>query len=92
MSFAIQHVHVKTKDPAQTMHQVYVGALGGAHLRYGVLHLFGEATVLHVPTSVLHQVRYGGRWTVMPSAGLLVRLGGSDHKWSAARRRADPRP
>ena len=87
-----REVYIDHLDPGQTMRHVYVGALGGAHLRYRVLHFFGEATVVHVPTSVLHQLTYGGRWTVMPSGGLLVRLGGSDHKWSPARRRADPRP
>jgi hypothetical protein len=86
-----REVYVDHLDPVQTRRYVYVSALGGAHLRYRVVHLFGEATILHVPTSVLHQVTYGGRWTVMPSVGLLVRLGGSDHKWSPARRQRDQR-
>ena len=83
-----RELYIDNLDPAQSMRNVYVGALGGAHYRFGVLHLFGEMTALHVPTSVRNQVRYGGRWTVMPSVGVLIRLG-TDHQWSTG---ADPTP
>jgi hypothetical protein len=82
-----REVYVDHLDPARTRRYVYIAALGGGHLRYRFMHLFGEATILHVPTSVLDQVTYGGRWTVMPSVSFLVRLGGRDHEWSPTRRR-----
>jgi hypothetical protein len=67
-------------DPSQSMRHVYFGALGGAHVSYRALHLFGEVTLLYVPTSRFHGVTYGGQLTVMPAVGVLVRLG-HDHKW-----------
>jgi hypothetical protein len=82
-----REVYVDDLDPARTRRCVYVAALGGGHLRDRFMHLFGEATILHVPASVLDQVTYGGRWTVMPSVSFLVRLGGRDHEWSPTGRR-----
>lgn len=67
-------------DSRQDLSNVYAGVLGGVHLSYGVLHLFGEATLLYVPKSTYHDVSYGGRMTVMPAAGVLVRIG-REHKW-----------
>jgi hypothetical protein len=67
-------------DQRQDLRNVYPGVLGGVHLSYGVLHLFGEATLLYVPESMYHDVTYGGRMTIMPAAGVLVRVG-RDHKW-----------
>ena len=69
-------------DRRQDMHSIYAGVLGGAHLRYGVLHLFAESTLLYVPKSTLHNVTYGGRLTVMPAVGVLPRVG-PDHKWES---------
>jgi len=67
-------------DRSQDLLATYAGLLGGAHLRYGVLHLFAEATLLYVPKSSLHGVTYGGRLTVMPMLGALLRIG-TEHKW-----------
>jgi len=67
-------------DRRQDLLTTYAGVLGGAHLRYGVLHLFAEATLLYVPKSSLHGVTFGGRLTVMPMVGALLRIG-TEHKW-----------
>ncbi len=67
-------------DRLQDLEATYVGVLGGAHLRYGVLHLFAEATLLYVPKSSLHGVTYGGGLTLLPTVGALLRIG-TDHKW-----------
>jgi hypothetical protein len=67
-------------DRRQDLLATYVGVLGGAHLRYGVLHLFAEATLLYVPKSSLHGVTNGGRLTVIPTVGALLRIG-TEHKW-----------
>jgi hypothetical protein len=54
----------------------YAGVLGGAHVRYGVLHLVRRRPRwLYVPKSSLHGVTYGGRLTVMPTVGALLRIG-----------------
>jgi hypothetical protein len=62
-------------DRRQDMQNVYAGVLGGGHLRYGVLHLFAEATLFYVPKGTFHNVTYGGRLTVMPVVGVLLRVG-----------------
>jgi hypothetical protein len=67
-------------DHRQDLRTLCGGVLGGAHLRYGVLHLFAEATLLYVPKSSLQGVSYGGRLTVMPTVGALLRIG-TEHKW-----------
>jgi hypothetical protein len=67
-------------DRRQDLRATYAGVLGGAHVRYGVLHLFAEATLVYVPKSSLHGVTYGGRLTVMPTVGALLRIG-TEHKW-----------
>jgi hypothetical protein len=69
-------------DPRQDVQDVYGGVLGGVHLADGVLHLFGEVTLLYVPENTFHNVTYGGRLTVMPAVGVLLRLG-TDHKWKS---------
>jgi hypothetical protein len=67
-------------DRRQNLRATYAGVLGGAHLRYGVLHLFAEATLVYVPKSSLHGVTFGGRLTMMPTVGALLRIG-TEHKW-----------
>ena len=67
-------------DRRQDLRATYGGVLGGAHVRYGVLHLFAEATLVYVPKSSWHGVTYGGRLTVMPTVGALLRIG-TEHKW-----------
>lgn len=67
-------------DQRQDAQHLYGGVLTGAHLSYGILHLFGEATLLYVPHASFHDVTYGGRLTVMPAVGVLLRIG-PDHKW-----------
>ena len=66
---------------SQDLRTTYAGVLGGGHVRYGVLHLFAEATLLYVPKSSLHGVTHGGRLTVMPTVGALLRIG-TEHKWN----------
>ena len=68
-------------DPRHGVQNVYGGVLGGAHLSYGILHLFGEATLLYVPKTTFHDATYGGRLTVMPAVGVLLRVG-PDHRWN----------
>ncbi len=48
--------------------------------RYGVLHLFAEATLLHVPKNSLHGVTHGGGLTLLATVGALLRIG-TEHKW-----------
>jgi len=67
-------------DRGQDLRATYAGVLGGAHVRFGVLHLFGEATLLYVPKHSLHGVTSGGRLTMMPTVGALLRIG-TEHKW-----------
>jgi hypothetical protein len=67
-------------DRRQDLRATYAGVLGGGHVRYGVLHLFAEATLVYVPKSSLHGVTSGGRLTVMPTVGALLRIG-TEHKW-----------
>ena len=67
-------------DLRQSLQNIYYGALGGLHLQYGSLHVFAEATVLHVPASQFKGVTYGGRYTVMPAIGVTAVLG-QTHQW-----------
>ena len=67
-------------DRRQDLLTTYAGILGGGHVRYGVLHLFAEVTLLYVPKTSLHGVNYGGRITVIPTVGALLRIG-TEHKW-----------
>lgn len=69
-------------DPQQDMQHVYAGVLGGMHFSLGFLHVFSEATLLYVPRNTFHNVTYGGRLTVMPEVGILLRVG-QDHKWKS---------
>jgi hypothetical protein len=67
--------------PVNSLHHTYLGLVGGLHGRAGHLHLFVEATLLHVPSVQYLGVAYGDRWTVLPNIGVSFNVGPS-HRWA----------
>ena len=60
------------------------GVLGGVHLAFGRVHLFGEATVVYVPENTYLGVSYGGHLMVVPALGIKVHTGGR-YRWERNR-------
>lgn len=58
------------------------GILGGAHANVGILDLFAEANLAHVPVTRYRGQSYGGYWTVIPTVGLTLHAGRS-HRWGS---------
>jgi hypothetical protein len=67
-------------DQRQSKPALYPGLLGGLHFNVWIVHLYAEATLLHVPKDLFRGQPYGGRVTVMPSIGAVLQIGPS-YSW-----------
>jgi hypothetical protein len=67
--------YVDRLRPGFSFRTAFAGVLGGLHLSLSSLEIFGEATVLHVPRLNVGGAATGGRVTVMPALGLVLRFG-----------------
>lgn len=56
------------------------GRLGGLHLRFGKVHVFGEATIAFRPGTTYLGDEYGGSPILLPSGGVVAHLG-SPFRW-----------
>lgn len=65
-------------DPARSVNVTYIGTLGGAHLSWGVMHMFAEATLTRVPTGPGES--WSRRVVLLPSVGLMFRAGSASSR------------
>lgn len=67
-------------NPSESVSAVIAGILGGAHLRIGHLHLFGESSVVYVPEASYMGQTNNGRLMVVPTGGIVFHVG-PPYKW-----------
>lgn len=86
-AFAAPRVVIENYDdrvnPGESMNVVIPGAVGGVHFRYGILHLFGEMSLMYVPENQFMGQNFAGNLEVIPSLGVSVHIGRA-YRWGGA--------
>ena len=86
-AFAAPRVVIENYDdrvnPGESMNVVIPGAVGGVHFRYGILHVFGEMSLMYVSENQFMGQTFAGNLAVIPSLGVSLHIGRA-YRWGGA--------